>query len=125
MRCPYCPGEQDPATGHCSTPACGNMAPSPDYSQRYVLYAKAHGHSPDEQMSADDARYPGGVMTGYIGWVCARWQDFCRTRGYHNTVAAEIALGQSTGAAFDAWLADEIRATADAQREAREVGRAC
>jgi len=26
MKCPYCKAKQDPATGHCATPGCSNVA---------------------------------------------------------------------------------------------------
>ena len=43
---------------------------------RYAAYAKAHGHTPDEQMTHDHETWPGGVMCGFITWMNQQKQDF-------------------------------------------------
>lgn len=38
----------------------------------YLAYATAHGRTPEAQLAADRATYPGGNMTGFILWVSRR-----------------------------------------------------
>jgi hypothetical protein len=56
----------------------------------------------------DRARWPGGVMTGYILWIAARWADWCTARGFKNQDVAALVLGDQMHPNFDAWLAEEI-----------------
>ena len=46
------------------------------WNPRYVAYASAHGHSPEEQMAIDRAAYPGGCMSRFICWISDRSRDF-------------------------------------------------
>ena len=43
---------------------------------RYVAYAQAHGHTPDEQMTSDEKAWPGGVMCGFMIWMSQQKELF-------------------------------------------------
>ncbi len=43
---------------------------------RYAAYAKSHGHTPDEQRAADEIRWPGGRMAGFVRWVSEQLRAF-------------------------------------------------
>lgn len=47
-----------------------------DWNWRYLAYCDAHGRTPDEQLVADEALWPGGKMTGFILWNSAQWEAF-------------------------------------------------
>ena len=40
-----------------------------DWNPRYVIYALAHGNTPDVMLAKDKERYKGGCMCGFILWV--------------------------------------------------------
>lgn len=35
----------------------------------FVQYARAHRHSPEEQLRMDRSRYPGGTGAGFLCWI--------------------------------------------------------
>ena len=37
------------------------------WQPRYVIFAQAQGHTPEQQMEADEKSWPGGIMAGFIG----------------------------------------------------------
>lgn len=43
--------------------------PPTQWVRPVVLFALAHGRTPEEQLAADDVRWPGGVMCGYLLWI--------------------------------------------------------
>lgn len=70
------------------------------WNPRFTAYAVELGLSENAALERDRRLYPGGVMTGYMGWCAARWAEFDRERGtlaYHMRSADEHA-------SFDAWL---------------------
>lgn len=75
-----------------------------DWNPRYWLFARSQGHTPKEQMAADDKTWPGGLMTGFICWIGERWRDFCKEHGYRNYDQARLNLGNKTDETFDRWL---------------------
>ena len=48
---------------------------------RYLAYCAAHGNTPEQQMAADVAAYPGGKMCGFMLWICRKWQEFAEAHG--------------------------------------------
>jgi hypothetical protein len=42
---------------------------STDWNPRYVSYANACGHTPEEQLEEDRRRWPGGVNAGFMIWI--------------------------------------------------------
>lgn len=69
---------------------------------RYVAYCTAHGSDPDAMLEADRERWPGGIMTGFVLWMSARWQAWRRlnSRGRFDAISAEDQK------AFDVWLGE-------------------
>jgi hypothetical protein len=41
----------------------------PKWNPIYVMYAEAHGRTPEDQMENDKVEWPGGKMIGFILWV--------------------------------------------------------
>jgi hypothetical protein len=78
------------------------------WNPRYVLFAQAHGHRPDEQLANDDVRWPGGSMAGFINWIGERWTEFCQVHGFRNADQARLHYGALTDQVFDAWLAKTV-----------------
>ena len=46
-----------------------------NWNPRYVYYAKAHGHSPQEQFELDKVNYT-GCMTGFLLWMIKKKGQF-------------------------------------------------
>jgi hypothetical protein len=40
-----------------------------NWNPYFVQYARAHGHSPEEQFKMDQSRYPGGMGAGFLCWI--------------------------------------------------------
>lgn len=47
-----------------------------EYTREYLAYCKFHGKTPEEMMSSDSKRFPGGVMCGFIVWFSEVRQKF-------------------------------------------------
>lgn len=73
---------------------------APSWNPRYVAYATAHGHSPQDMLAVDRARFPGGHMTGYVVWIDGQWREWRELHG-RSWLAALTAADH---ASFDAWL---------------------
>lgn len=67
---------------------------------RYIAFATANGHTPDEQFEADKVKWPGGPMTGFILWIRERWAEWGESTG-----TARFPKTDAIHAAFNAWLA--------------------
>lgn len=52
------------------------------YQPYYLAYCRAEGRTPEAQLAHDDARFPGGVMTGYILWIAEQWRRFAAATGF-------------------------------------------
>jgi hypothetical protein len=72
---------------------------------RYILYAKAHGCTPDEMMERDKKDYLGVCMLGFILWNTARLNE------YKALIRAPMRepLGTSALAKYDEWLAEYVQ----------------
>lgn len=51
------------------------------WNPRYVLYAQAHGRSPEDMLAHDELAWPGGRMAGYVLWIGAQWNRWHCERG--------------------------------------------
>lgn len=71
-----------------------------NWNRRYVVYARAHGQTPEQMGSSDVQLWPGGRMTGYIVWIEERWSEYRALRGW----IRQYPLSPADHAAFDAWL---------------------
>ena len=70
------------------------------WNSRYVMYAKVHGNTPDEQLESDKKEYPGGCMVGYGLWIDSMWKEFAADHG----IKGECYWMQ---AEFDQWLSEK------------------
>jgi hypothetical protein len=50
------------------------------FNSRFVAYAKAHGHGPEEQLRLDDIEWQGGRMAGFSIWIMGKWDEYIRER---------------------------------------------
>lgn len=66
---------------------------------RYLAYCAAHGLSPDGMMEHDRAKWPGGVMCGFILWMNEQWPAWKKAAGWRGSL-----LSEKDHASFDAWL---------------------
>lgn len=48
--------------------ATESMVKPDQWNPRYLAYATAHGRTPEAQLEADRALWPGASMTGFILW---------------------------------------------------------
>jgi len=76
---------------------------------RFEAYAKAHGHSSEEQLKLDDTEWSGGRMAGFSIWIMGKWDEYFRERlkvkPYGWTAAEWRALLVSWNHdEFDKWL---------------------
>ena len=78
------------------------------WNPRYLLFAQAHGHTPEEQMVADDKAWPGGLMTGFICWMGERWREFCKAHEVRHAEQAYLKFGEETDGLFDRWLTERV-----------------
>ena len=75
------------------------------WNPRYLAYCRAHGHpDPDDMLAADDERWPGGVMTGFILWIAERWAEWSPIRKAEKPDYCHEVKTDDDHAAFTAWL---------------------
>jgi len=60
---------------------------------RYVRYARVHGNTPERQLEADQERFPGGSMCGFILWMTAAWRTFSASYNCHDYSQVTLRLG--------------------------------
>lgn len=70
-----------------------------EMNPRYLCYCTAHGKSPDEMFEHDKARWPGGVMAGFICWITQQWGDWKAENNAFN-----LPIGEVEHKKFDQWL---------------------
>jgi hypothetical protein len=77
-----------------------------DLNPRYVLYA--YPFPPAVRMRQDVERWPGGCMTGFLGWINQRWNEFdrlMRWSGHDPEARSDEAMFW-----FDLWLLASTKA---------------
>lgn len=47
-----------------------------EYSERFKLYAKSRGLTPDDVLARDDEEWPGGKMAGFVLWSAEMLRQF-------------------------------------------------
>lgn len=81
--------------------------------RRYVAYCVAHGAaSPDEMLTRDRTRWPGGLMCGFILWIKAQWEAWKSETKWRGPV-----LSEEDHANFDIWLAEKALTVLRPNRE--------
>lgn len=78
------------------------MTHDPNWNDRYVAYAKAHGRTPEEMRAHDKATWSCACMLPFMQWNHARIAEWCKERGYRGDSAL---VGEARHADYDAWLA--------------------
>lgn len=53
---------------------------NPRYNPRYVIFAKVHGRTVEEQLVADSRLWPGGKMAGFTLWMRVQWRTWFDNR---------------------------------------------
>lgn len=88
---------------------------SAPWNPRYVLYAQAHGRSPEAMRAHDrDVAWPAAPACGFILWLSRSWEDWRRQRGLrHDTI-----LDNAAHADFDEWLASRVNGATTTNEEA-------
>jgi len=85
------------------------------WNPRYVAYAHAHGRTPEQMQLVDEARYPGGCMTGFMLWMDAKMRKYHSTLesnlkgeewGYNKLNEVRLAICYDPKK-FDSWLQEE------------------
>lgn len=67
---------------------------------RYIVYARAHGKSPEEMKAHDEEAWPGGRMAGYMLWISENLTAFLCERP---TIKRHM-MWEDEQSAFTAWL---------------------
>jgi len=80
------------------TPEQANAA---GWNWRYLAYCQ--GDAPGVVLERDRARWPGGVMAGFITWAGPLWREWLALTGKDPTF-----LSTEDHAAFDEWLAERF-----------------
>jgi hypothetical protein len=75
-----------------------------EWNPRYLLYARAHGKTPEEMLKHDAERFRGGRMLGFMEWMSAQWGVWGDERGLDRN----YPKSQREHADFDAWLAARV-----------------
>jgi len=68
------------------------------WNPRYVLYATAHGNTPEQQKLKDKSNFQ------YAGWITERWAEWRKLNGRTRWSGLE----RKDHSAFDAWLSSEV-----------------
>ena len=74
------------------------------WNPRFIAYAKAHGHTPQEQLDHDDIAWSGGKMVGFMLWIRDAWIAWPKTTGEKPECGDGYSNRQHR--LFDAWLKD-------------------
>lgn len=70
---------------------------------RYAAYCAAHGRDPESMLLYDRARFPGGVMVGFMVWLHEHWERWMPEYRYRSKTSEDHE-------AFTAWLLDQYPA---------------
>lgn len=70
--------------------------PSMNVTDRYRIYARAHGRTPARMLAHDRKQWPGGCMAGFILWCRMMWRRWEGETGETEPWRRHDA--------FDAWL---------------------
>lgn len=101
-----CTTYQDGGEERCAEhPIPAPDAPESPWNRRFVAYATAHRETPDAMLEADEVRFPGGRMAGFITWIRQQWHAWATETGHPRARDANWPMSMTDHAAFDAWLA--------------------
>lgn len=78
---------------------------APPTNPRYLAYAAESSLAPERALARDAKRYPGGRMTGFMGWVSQRWSEWDDLHGHRPNHVRD----GNEHRAFDAWLEKRYR----------------
>lgn len=76
------------------------MTPTGPFNPRYIVYAAAHGRSPDEMLAFDLDRFPCGRMGGFMRWIDDQWREWRSL----NERSARDALTTDDHESFDRFI---------------------
>jgi hypothetical protein len=75
------------------------------WNPRFTAYARAHNRDEDGQLAHDRIEFPGGLMTGYILWIGARWREWQKMVGRKDLTM----LREWEQIAFTSWVLERAK----------------
>jgi len=72
---------------------------------RDVVYAAAHGNSPEGQLKVDKEKWPGGCMTGFVLWNSERLHEWKTETGFY--LSGKV-MSEKLYDEYDQWLVDWV-----------------
>lgn len=76
-----------------------------NWNPRYVHYARVHKRTPEDMLTHDERRFPGGKMCGFILWIRKKWQQWDKLPDHGGRFPGSCVARQEAHDDFDAWLA--------------------
>ena len=83
------------------------------WNPRYVLFAKHHGNTPDEQLQEDKEKRPGGCMRDFMKWIQEKWLEWDQMKGHERN----HPHCEEDHKEFDRWLVKIVEAEVVSENE--------